>query len=133
MNNPRKPADRRIGIECEAPVEGSGTNALKHACSITVSGNYAYLTASYAARLTVVDVFNPLQPTIAASIQNASVGGKTLPLSVDVQVANGFAYVADEGSSGPLTVVDVRNHASPRLRGLDRRRGGLQRRIPRST
>jgi len=80
-----------------------------------MSGNYAYLTGSYAARLTVVDVSNPLQPTIAASIQNASVGGNTLPLSVDVQVGNGFAYVADEGSSVPSpssTCATTRRRAS---------------------
>ncbi|HEY7422171.1 MAG TPA: hypothetical protein VH541_09170, partial [Gaiellaceae bacterium] len=94
------------------PSQWSGTSALQHACGIAVSGNYAYVTASYSARLTVVDISNPFQPTIVASIQNRSAGSK-LPLPVDVTVTNGYAYVVNEGPSGPFTVVDVHNPLSP--------------------
>ena len=95
------------------PSPWSGSGALQHACGIAVSGHYAYVTASYAGRLTVIDIANPLQPTIVASIQN----GSTLPLPVDVAVANGHAYVANENGSGPFTVVDVQNPTSPRVTG----------------
>ena len=94
------------------PSQWSGTSALQHACGIAVSGNYAYVTASYSARLTVVDISNPVAPKIVASIQNRT-SGSTLPLPVDVTVTNGYAYVVNEGSSGPFTVVDVHNPLSP--------------------
>ena len=38
------------------PSPWTGTGALKHACSVFVLGNYAYVTAAYSNRLTVIDI-----------------------------------------------------------------------------
>ena len=116
VSNPANPQIVSSISNANLPPQWSGTNALKHACSVTVSGNYAYVTASYAGRLTVIDISNPLQPTIAASIQSGSVGSR-LPLPVDVAVSNGYAYVVNENGSGPFTVVDVRTPTSPKVTG----------------
>jgi hypothetical protein len=72
------------------------------------------VTASYAGRLTTIDITDPFHPTIVSSLQNASL----LPLPVDVAVANGYAYVANETTTGgPFLVVDVRNPAAPSVAG----------------
>ena len=116
VSNPASPQIVASISNASLPPQWSGTSALLHACGIAVSGNYAYVTASYSARLTVIDISNPLQPAIVASIQNKSVGS-TLPLPVDVAVANGYAYVANEVNNGILTVVDVHNPLSPHVVG----------------
>ncbi len=116
VSNPASPQIVASISNASLPPQWSGTSALLHACGIAVSGNYAYVTASYSARLTVIDISNPLQPAIVASIQNKNVGS-TLPLPVDVAVANGYAYVANEVNNGILTVVDVHNPLSPHVVG----------------
>jgi hypothetical protein len=92
----------------------AGTNALDHADSVAVSGNYAYVTASYSNRLTVIDISNPTSPTIVASLTDPSI-----KFPVDVAVSGTHAYVADQigvGSVG-FTVVDISNPLSPRVVG----------------
>src|SRR4029078_9623593 len=66
-------------------------------------------------RLTIIDISNPLNPTIVSSLQDSS----KLGFDVDVAVANGYAYVADQGTAlGRLAVVDVHNPAQPQIVGL---------------
>jgi hypothetical protein len=97
------------------PAPWTGSGALSHACSVAVSGNYAYVTAAYSNRLTVIDITNPLSPTIVASLLDAT----QLDFPVDVAVAGGYAYVADQGGGlGRLAVVDVRNPVHPQVVGL---------------
>ena len=74
------------------PAPWTGSGALKHATAVAIAGNYAYVTASYTDRLTILDISNPLAPKIVASLQDAS----QLNFDVDVVVANGYAYVADQ-------------------------------------
>ena len=110
LSNPRIVASIR---NAALPAPWMGTGALKHACSITIAGHYAYITASYTGRLTTIDISNPLQPVIVSSITNAS----ALPLPVDVTVANGYAYIANENGSGPFAIVNLSNPASPQVAG----------------
>ena len=96
------------------PAPWTGSGALLHACGIAVSGQYAYVTASYGNRLTIIDISDPLHPTIVGSLFNSS----QLPVPVDVAVAGGYAYVVNElVSNGRVAVVDVRNPASPQIVG----------------
>ena len=44
------------------------TTQLAHATSVAISGNYAYVTAPYQDRLTVVDISNPLKPSTSPSM-----------------------------------------------------------------
>ena len=92
------------------PQPWKGSGALSHACSVAVAGNYAYVTAPYSNRLTVIDISNPLSPTIVASLQDSS----QLLFDVDVAVRGGYAFVADQASGlGRLAVVDVHNPSAP--------------------
>jgi hypothetical protein len=96
------------------PAPWTGSGALNHACSVAVAGNYAYVTAAYSNRLTVIDISNPLSPTIVASLQDSS----QLAFDVDVAVGGGYAYVADQSSGlGRLAVVDVHNPTAPFIAG----------------
>ncbi len=92
-----------------APWKGSG--ALGHATSVAVAGNYAYVTAAYSNHLTVVNIANPLSPTIVASLLDAT----NLNFPVDVAVRGSYAYVVDQISPGRLTVLDVSNPSSPQV------------------
>jgi hypothetical protein len=96
------------------PAPWAGSNALDHADSVSLSGNYAYVTASYSNRLTVLDVSNPLMPKIVASLQ----GPTTLNFPVDVATQGNYAYVADQiGPNGRLTTVDISNPLAPKVVG----------------
>ena len=96
------------------PSPWTGSGALNHACSVAVAGNYAYVTAAYSNRLTVIDISNPLSPTIVASLQDSN----QLSFDVDVAVRGGYAYVADQASGlGRLAVVDVHNPTTPVIAG----------------
>ena len=92
----------------------AGTNALDHADSVAVSGKYAYVTASYSNRLTVVDISNPTSPTIVASLTDPRIN-----FPVDVALSGTHAYIADQTGVGSVgfTVVDVSNPLGPRVVG----------------
>ena len=94
------------------PAPWTGSQALKHASSVAISGTYAYVTAAYSNRLTVIDISNPLGPQIVASIQDSS----RLAFAVDVAVQGGYAYVTDQSSGlGRVAVVDVHDPTSPTI------------------
>jgi hypothetical protein len=97
------------------PAPWTGTNALAHATSVAISGHFAFVTAFNSARLTVIDISNPLNPVIAASLHDA--GHMAFPN--DVALQGNFAYVADQtlGSSDQFAVVDISNPTAPKLVG----------------
>ena len=64
ISNPSNPTIAASIQNSNLPAPWTGTGALKHACGITISGNYAYVTASYSHRLTIVDISDPLHPSI---------------------------------------------------------------------
>ena len=114
-SNPSNPTIVATLKNSALPAPWTGTGALKHVTAVAVSGNYAYVTASYSNRLTVIDISNPLNPTIVASLQDAS----KLGFDVDVAVSDGYAYVADQGTAlGRLAVVDVHDPTNPQIVGL---------------
>jgi hypothetical protein len=89
----------------------TGQNYLRHATSVAISGHYAYVTAFYDARVTVIDISNPTNPTIVTSFRDAT----NLPLPADVAVQGNYAYVANQssGSGHQFTVLDISNPSSP--------------------
>ncbi len=81
------------------------------ATSITVSGNHAYVTASYEG-LQIIDVSDPQNPWI--------VGALALPYhTTSVAVADRFAYVVGWGlpCTGRFAVIDITEPANPILVG----------------
>ena len=114
VSNPASPTIVASLQNASLPSQWAGSGALWHACGIAVSGRYAYVTASYANRLTIIDILDPLHPAIAGSLPDST----QLPVPVDVAVAGGYAFVANEAiSNGRVTVVDVRNAAFPQVAG----------------
>ncbi|MBA3806798.1 MAG: hypothetical protein H0X28_00170 [Solirubrobacterales bacterium] len=93
------------------PPPWGGSGALGHATSVAISGNYAYVTAAYQTRVTVVNIANPLSPKIISSPKDTT----NLQFPVDVAVSGQYAYVVDQISPGRLTVLDVSNPTSPQI------------------
>src|SRR5207249_9808130 len=86
--------------------------SLNHADSVFVSGNYAYVTASYSDCYTIIDISTPAASHIVGAITDST----NLNFPVDSVVRGGYAYVVDQTSpNGRLTVVDVSNPASPQV------------------
>ena len=97
----------------DATLPAPWKEALHHATSVAISGNYAYVTAFYSDRLTVIDIAEPLHPAIVASINDAT----NLNFPADVAVSGHYAYVADQGKPGRLSVFDVSEPSNPHVVG----------------
>ncbi|HLX18825.1 MAG TPA: hypothetical protein VKR23_01625 [Gaiellaceae bacterium] len=96
------------------PSPWTGSGALKHATSVALMGDYAFVTAAYTDRLTAIDVSDPAAPTIAGSIQDTS----QLEFPVDVATSNGYAFVADQFQGlGRVAAVDVHDPTSMQIAG----------------
>jgi hypothetical protein len=113
VSNPAAPSIVSAIHNKTLPSPWEGTNALQHATSVAIAGEYAYVTAAYSDRLTVIDIANPLTPKIVATIQDT----KNLNFPVDVAVSGQYAYVADQITTGRLTVLNVSNPAEPQVVG----------------
>jgi hypothetical protein len=111
ISNPASPSIVATIHNTALPPPWNGTGAFGHATSVAISGNYAYVTAAYQNRLTVVNIANPLSPTIVASIKDST----NLSFPVDVAVSGQYAYVTDQISTGRLTVVNVSNPTNPQV------------------
>lgn len=109
------PSDPRVVATLQnsnLPLPWRGSGALKHATSVALSGGFAYVTAAYTNRLTVIDVSDPLHPAIVASLED----DEQLAFPVDVAVEDGYAYVADQYSGlGRVAVVDVHDPTAPQV------------------
>ncbi len=80
------------------------------------AGNFAYVTALAGDRLTILDISDPANPTIAGSVQDAALNGADgLAKSGDI------IYVAGSGGSslnfGQVAAVDVSDPANPTVVG----------------
>ena len=76
---------------------------------------HAYVTASYSHRLTIIDISDPVHPSIVGSIQDTT----HLPVPVDVAVKNGYAYVVNETlGNGSVAAVDVHDPTAPQVVGF---------------
>ena len=87
--------------------------SLNTARSVYVSGKYAYVAASEADSLTIVDVSDPSSPAIAGSVSD---GGVLLDGARSVYVSGKYAYVA-ASSADSLTIVDVSDPSAPTIAG----------------
>jgi hypothetical protein len=113
ISDPSNPSIAASISNINLPAPWTGSNALKHACGITVSGNYAYVTAPNGDRLTIIDISDPLHPAIVGSLLDTT----HLKVPVDVAVKNGYAYVVNQTTLGSVTVVDVSQPTAPRYAG----------------
>ncbi len=116
ISNPASPSIVAHLDNNALPAPFTGTNALAHACAVSISGSYAYVTAEYSNRLTVIDISNPLSPTIVSTTQD----NINLASPADVVAQGGYAYVADQTANGThanFSVVNVSNPALPVVAG----------------
>jgi hypothetical protein len=114
ISNPSAPAIVATLHNSALPAPWAGSNALDHADSVFIAGNFAYVTASYSNRFTAIDISTPTSPKIVASLSTA---GLVFPTDVAVQGTD--AYIADQvgANTAGFTVVDVSNPSSPKLVG----------------
>lgn len=81
---------------------------------ISLSGNYAYVTANAADRLNVIDISNPLSPAIVGSVYDSSL----LDGAEDVFIFGNYVYVTTEAlGADRLTIVDVSSSTAPVIIG----------------
>ncbi len=111
VSNPASPSIVASIHNSSLPAPWEATNALSHATAVSISGSYAYVTAAYSDRLTVVSIANPLSPKIVATIGDPT----SLSFPVDVAVSGEYAYVADQVSPGRLTVLNVSDPTNPQV------------------
>jgi hypothetical protein len=112
LSNPASPSIVGSIHNSSLPAPWTGTNALKHATAVAISGEYAYVTASYSNRLTVVSIAEAQNPRIVATLNDTT----NLNFPVDVAVSGEYAYVVDQDApGGRLTVVNVSSPAAPKV------------------
>jgi hypothetical protein len=75
---------------------------------VQVVGNYAYVADDWLGGLQIIDISNPVAPTLKG---NYDTSGN----AEDVQIVGNYAYVADENSG--LQIIDISNPATPTLKG----------------
>ncbi|MCH7604422.1 fibronectin type III domain-containing protein [Patescibacteria group bacterium] len=90
----------------------SDATLLQTARSVYVSGDYAYVVAQNAHRLTILDISNPNSPLIVSTLADAV----QLQGAASVYVVNNLAYIA-VSKAHRLTVVDVSDISSPSIIG----------------
>ena len=81
---------------------------------VAVAGNYAYLACEKSG-LEIVDISNPLSPTLAGMYDTGIDDTYFAHYTTSVTVVGNYAYVAD--SHGGLVIVDITNPLSPTLAG----------------
>jgi hypothetical protein len=74
---------------------------------VQVIGNYAYV-ADYDSGLQIIDISNPLTPTIKGNYNTSG-------FATGVQVLGNYAYIADVNSG--LQIIDISNPLTPTLKG----------------
>src|ERR1019366_6604691 len=89
-------------------------NGLNHANSVAISGNYAYVTAWAAHRVTVINITAPSSPSVVTSLSDVA----DLSDPNDVAVAGHYLYVANQVDfSNQFAGIDISNPASPKVVG----------------
>jgi hypothetical protein len=102
----------------EAKIVGSAHDSIKlrGADGLQIQGDYAYIAAGGANRLTIVDVSVPTSPTIIKDLTDPY--GR-LDNAYGLDVSGNYAYVVTgySGTSDRLTVVDISNPSAPIIVG----------------
>ncbi len=89
--------------------------ALDHPTSVALYSHYAYVTAFYGDRLTVIDIANPTSPSVVDSLPDAN----KLVFSNYVTISGADAYIAAQTGTGGFQLIDVSlaNPARPTIVG----------------
>lgn len=95
--------------DASLPSPWTGQNVFKHATSVAISGNFAYVTAFNNSSVTVVNISNPTNPVIVASLHDPT----ALPAPVDLAVRGNDLYVVNQTFSNQFTVIDISNPSAP--------------------
>ena len=100
------------------PAPYTGTNALEHANSVAISGNYAYVSAFYNDSVTVIDISTPASPSIVKTIHDPA----DLCNPNDLTVQGSLLYIADQNGgcttgAPQLTIYDISTPTNPTLTG----------------
>ena len=108
VGNPASPSI--VGHIDNGPVAG-GHNYLEHATSVAISGHFAYVTAFYDKRVTVIDISRPRSPRIVTSLRDA----QNLPFPNDLTIQGSYAYVTNQADAHQFTVLDISKPAHPKV------------------
>ncbi len=110
LTNPGSPAI--VANIDNSSLSGAETNALDHATSVAISGSYAYVTSYYGSRLTTINISDPTDPSVVASINDPT----NLLRPNDVAIQGNYAYVVNQISGAmELAVVNISNPAAPTI------------------
>jgi hypothetical protein len=90
-----------------------GGEGFGHVTSVAISGHYAYLTAFYYHRLTVVNIAEPQSPKLVASLSDPT----HFPDPADVAISGNTAYVINQDGAGTLASVDISHPSEPKVVG----------------
>jgi hypothetical protein len=108
LTNPASPTI--AGSILNSSLSGADANALEHATSVAISGNFAYVTSYYGSRLTTINISNPADPSVVASLADQT----NLLHPNDVAIQGNYAYVVNQVSGAmELAVVNLSNPAAP--------------------
>lgn len=93
---------------------GGSPPYLKAIYSVTIQGNYAYMTDQISSALEIVDITDPALPVHKGSLLGNSFTSASQQVinPFSVAVSGDYAYVVGQAISG-LNIVDIRNPAQP--------------------
>ncbi|MFH1427058.1 MAG: hypothetical protein ABIG60_00825 [Patescibacteria group bacterium] len=95
--------------------DNDGTySRLDWACSVAVSGDYAYVIAGQDDALTIINISDPANPQLVNEIVDGQNGYNYLDGARNVFVSNNYAYVASQLDNS-LTKIDVTDPYNPEL------------------
>ncbi|HEY5823357.1 MAG TPA: fibronectin type III domain-containing protein, partial [Cyclobacteriaceae bacterium] len=92
-------------------IDGDGGSLLNYPSSISIVGNYAYITSQSSNALEIIDISNSSSPTHKTSIVNGA-NGALLNSPRKVFISGNYAYVASAGSNA-MEVIDLFTPPSP--------------------
>jgi hypothetical protein len=78
------------------------------ATDVEIAGNYAYVTARTANKLTVVDISTPTAPVYVASVTHASLSG-----AASLEISGNYIYTANANNPGGVTTINITNPLAP--------------------
>jgi hypothetical protein len=97
-----------------ASLSGAQAAGLHHATSVSISGDYAYVTAYGGERLTTINIANPTTPVVVNTLRDPV----NLQTPNDVATQGNYAYVVNQlGSGMDFAVVNISNPAAPAVVG----------------
>jgi hypothetical protein len=97
-----------------ASLTGPLVDGLHHATSVSIAGDYAYVTAYAGERLTTINIANPTNPVVVSSLRDPV----HLQSPNDVATQGSYAYVVNQACTGmDFTVLNLSDPAAPAVVG----------------